>query len=1127
MTSASGYYRFPTICNDTIVFVCEDDLWTVSVHGGIARRLTAGQGACSHPRLSPDGKQVAFVAREEGDPEVYTMPAEGGPSRRITFTGSRWMMISGWSSDGLRIAFASDAKAYLGCPDLYEVDAAGGQARPLKLGHAVSIAAATSGAIVIGRNNSDPARWKRYRGGTAGELWIDPKGRGNFARLVNLKGNLASPMWLNGRVFFLSDHEGIGNIYSCRPDGSDLKRHTHHDEYYVRFPSTDGRRIVYTCGADIYVLDPGKDQYKRIDVQMAAARRQNVRKFMDASHNIHYVSLHPQAHSIGLISRGQPFTMPFWEEAGVQHGVGSKTRYRFLEWLPCGTHFVVTNDLSGYDRVEVHTADQSGKPYFATNKDIGRIMEMAVSPARNTLAVSNHKHELVLIDIDKKKTEVVDHCPVSEINSLSWSPDGRWVAYSYSQYPGATNVRVYDTEKREIHDVTRPIGHDFSTSWDPDGNYLYFLSVREFNPVYDQLMFDLGFPFATRPYLLALRKDVKSPFIPTVRPLVETTPGFTPAKPGESTDGDKKTAGKTQAQAKGKVAAAKKKADATRSNSKKKDAPAAPSTPQPPQPKPVGIDFEGIEDRVLAFPVEEGQYSQIVGLTGRAAFLQRPVKGIKRGFRWWNSQTPGGTMLAYDFKENRSGVLQHNVQYFVTGRDNRTIVYSCNNRLRVCDGLAGLDAPAGPASDEANRKTGWIDLRRVSVMIEPQAEWKQMFDETWRLQRDHFWTESMSNVDWELIYDRYASLLPRVSARTELSDLIWEMQGELGTSHAYEMGGDYRWPPGYYRGFLGADLSFDEESGGYRIDHIYRGDSWDPDADSPLGQPGLGVKVGDCIIAVGGRPVSKTCSVDELLLNCFGKEVMLTLTDGKKNKKRVAVKCLGHEGLVRYLSWVEANRKYVHEKTKGKVGYVHIPDMSPAGYSEFHRGYLNEIHREGLIVDVRYNGGGHVSQLLLEKLARKRVGYDISRWGQPEPYPMHSVAGAMVAITNQFAGSDGDIFSHCFKLYKLGPLVGKRTWGGVIGINARHSLVDGTITTQPEYSFWFNDVGWGVENYGTDPDYDVDITPQDYRLGRDPQMDKALELILDEMKKKPFKMPKFDQRPSLPLPKLKKPVAKR
>jgi tricorn protease len=693
--------------------------------------LTAGQGECSFPRLSPDGSQLAYVAREEGHPEVWVMAAEGGPPRRLTFMGSRALNISGWSADGKKIYFCSDADAEFGrLLEPFEVDAEGGMPRAVGIGHAVSYTVAKNGAALLGRNNNDPARWKRYRGGTAGELWVDPRGNGNFKPLIRLKGNLVSPMWIGGRAYFLSDHEGVGNIYSCTPDGGDLRRHTNHHEYYVRFPSTDGKRIVYTCGADLYVLDPARQTVKKIDVEFAAAPRHAVRRFVDAARYLEHYSVHPRGHSIGLISRGQPFTMPFWEEAVIQHGAGSTARYRSFEWLPDGNRFVVVNDLSRYERLEVHSADQSEKPYFVTDGDIGRVVCLTVSPVANRVAMSNHRHELLLIDVDKKTFKVIDRSPAERISGISWSPDGRWLAYSYSPYQNTSNVRVADTTNGAVHDITRPIRYDFSTSWDPEGRFVYFLSARDFNPIYDSMQFDLSFPYGVRPYLVTLTKDTPSPFVPVPKPLVDlgnnaaasgsvqSAAGAAQAGAGsEKSTGDNKLDRKGKGRSKAKAVAGKSK---TRDNTK----PMPGGQPQQPaSPKPVKIDFDGIEDRILAFPVSEGRYDKIVGVNGRVIFTEFPLRTITRDYNWWDENGNTGNLVAYDFRELRSATLATGVFHFAVASDNRALVYcSRHNRLRVIDAGMGLpDSPPTPGED-ANRKTGWLDIRRVNVMIEPYQE---------------------------------------------------------------------------------------------------------------------------------------------------------------------------------------------------------------------------------------------------------------------------------------------------------------------------------------------------------------------------------------------------------------------
>ncbi len=1076
----SGYYRFASVSGETLAFVCEDDVWTVPLGGGVARRLTASPGEVSTPRLSPDGTLLAFVGRDEGHPEVYVMPAGGGSPRRLTFLGGEICVISAWTPDGADILFVSDS----GSPFLREtqgfaVSKDGGTPRPLELGNMRSLSLHRDGRLAIGRNNDDPARWKRYRGGTAGDIWVDAEGTGRFSRPLSLKGNMCWPMWVGERIYFLSDHEGVGNIYSVQPDGDDLRRHTHETEYFVRFPSTDGKTIAYTAGAQLHRLDAETDRVSRVAVEAPSPAPQTVRRFVDVADGLEHFAPSPDGTALALISRGRPFTMPLWEEAVVEHGAGSRVRYRQSEWLHDGKRLVCVSDEGGNEHLEIRDARGENR-VVATSDDIGRVTELAASPTADVVAVANHRNELLLVDLAERRLRVIDKSPAARIHDLAFSPDGRWLAYcaAVQHDPVATAdvaiVRIAKVKSGAVHDVTPLLRGDESPVWDPEGNYLYFISTRDFNPVYDALQFDLSFPQASRPFVVTLRADVPSPFVPKPAPLHKD-------KGGGEDDNRKKDDGK---------------------------------------PVRVEIDFDGIGGRILGFPVEEGNYEQIVATRGRVLFTLFPVKGIKPEGRNWEEEDELGTLLAYDFEQQRQVTVQKDVAEIRLGSDHRTLVYRSRERMRAIDALLELpeaqDEGDRPHDDQPGRRSGWLDLRRASVQVEPRDEWAQMYHEAWRMQTEQFWDESMTGIDWNLVRERYARLLPLVRTRADLSDVMWEMFGELGTSHAYEIGGDHRRPPEYRRGFLGADLAWDQEAEGYRILKIYRGDSWNRESDSPLAEPGLDIREGDVIVTVGGRTATREAPLDQLLVNAADRDVQLTIASGKK-RRRVIVRALKDERMLRYRAWVDANRRLVHERTAGRVGYVHIPDMGPWGFAEFHRGFLSEFNRDGLVVDVRYNRGGHVSPLLLEKLARKRVGYDVTRWGPPQPYPPESVSGPLVALTNQFAGSDGDIFSHCFKLYKLGPLVGKRTWGGVIGINPYHRLVDGTITTQPEFSFWFVDVGWRVENYGTDPDFDVDIAPQDVKAGLDPQMDKALDLVLAAIASHNGK-PHFDPRPFLGIP---------
>ncbi len=1061
MASVKGYYRFPSVSKATVVFVAEDDLWTVPLDGGVAHRVTANPGSVSWPRISPDGDRIAYTSRDEGQPDVWVIDTDGGPARRLTYFGTLARCV-GW--DGAdRVIVATDwHQPFEGWLHLMSVDVESGHFEPLDVGPAGAWARGRPGTVV-GRLGRDPAQWKRYRGGRKGRLFVDRAGEGLYEPFDGPDGNLSSPMWIERRLYFLSDHEGHGNLYSATPTGRNVERHTHHEGFYARNAATDGRTIVYHQGAEVWRFDVAAGRSDPIDVRLPSSQPQRARRFEPPGKRLEGIQLHPEGHSVAVVARGSATTMPLWEGAPRALRRSHGARDRLVSYLSGGTRLVGITDEAGEEAVFVVDADDPHSRRLVL-EGIGRARTLTPAPhGADRVVIENHRHELLIGNLDSGNVRRVHHSPYSWTHGAAWSPDGRWVAFAASVSPRTAAVFVADARTGRTRQVTSGAFFDARPSFSADGKYLYFLSSRTYEPIADSIFHDYGFPRSFRPYALPLTAATVSPFAAEQR---------LPRPPGGGASNDN-------------------------------------AADQPPR---VTIDFEEISQRVVAFPVPAGRYGRVEGASAeRVLFSSYPMRSATdRG-------PVGGKIEMWDPASGKVEQVADGVTDFTVSSNRAVLAYLAEKKLRVLQvGHKGGDKNG---TDAPGRESGWVDLSRVRVEVDPPAEWRQMLREAWRLQRDHFWREDMAEVDWEEVLVRHMPLVDRVATRSEFSDLVWAMQGELGTSHAYEMGGDYRPEPPWKQGELGADLRR-LRSGAWEIARIPIGDPWDERRTSPLAVPGLDIRAGDRILAVDGIRVDGDVSPYQALVDRADAAVPLTLRRGRGRSRHVVIKALASETPLRYRVWVDENRRRVHEATDGAAGYLHIPDMGPNGFAEFHRSWRAEVDSPGLVVDVRFNRGGNVSHLLMQKLVRQRIGYRVTRWGEPRPVPPDAPAGPMVALTNELCGSDGDIFSHTFKLYGLGPLIGVRTWGGVVGIWPQQSLVDGTITTQPEYGSWFTDVGFGIENYGAEPDIEVENLPQDHREGIDRQLERAISEIMELIDGWDALLPEFGSHPSMRAPEL-------
>jgi len=1062
--------RFPDIHGDRVAFVYAGDLWVAPAAGGTATRLTTHPGLELFPKFSPDGRWIAFTGQYDGDEQVYVIPATGGVPKQLTYypargpLAPRWgydNQVYGWTNDGSAVLFRSLRGDGWDLTDsrLYTVPAEGGL--PTALPMPVTGAGAFSpdgNRVVYSYPFRDFRSWKRYEGGWAQDLYVFDLAANRAERIAYHARADRDPMWIGDMIYFASDRDGTLNLYSYNPGTNATAQLTRSTTWDVRWPSDDGRgRIVYELGGELVVFDVGSGNATPISINVPTDGLAARPSQMGVSDNIEGWALSPKGERALFVARGDIFTAPIEHGATRNLTKSSGAHDKHARWSPDGSKIAFVSDMTGEEEVYVINQDGTGGAQQLTSGSTGMLYAPEWSPDGKTLAYSDKEGKLYVLNVEtKEKREVADQRQY-QLFDYTWSPNGGWLAFTLNDRNGFSSVWVYGMADRQLHRVTDETFNDFSPTWDPKGNYLFYMSDRALAPQIGSFEWNYVVDRETWIYALALRKDVAHP--------------FPPRSDEVKVGGDEEGAGKE---------AAEEKEGASK--------------------EPIKIDFDGLAERIVRVPVGNGNYGGLTAVEGNLIY----VEGAPFFYGGSSGQRPSIKIFAMEDREEKT-VLE--------GVGNYALSHDGKKMLVAQSGAFNLyDVKADASGSQKTVSTSGLQVDRV-----PAEEWAQIFDEVWRRFRDWFYVENMHGYDWAALREQYRPLLAHVAHRSDLNYVISEMIAELAVGHAYIQGGDYETPDRPSFALLGATFELDEGSGRYRIAKIYEGDNAEDRYRSPLTEVGVNVSVGDYVLSINGEDLRAPDNPYRMLRGKAGAPLTLRVNSRPRAEgaRDVMVNPIGSELSLKYYTRIAASRRYVEEATEGRIGYMHIPDMGGDGIREFIKWYYGQIRKEGMIVDVRGNGGGNVSAMLIERLSRELLSVGFNRTADwPDTYPGTVFYGHLVCLINETSASDGDIFPGMFKKAGLGPLIGKRTWGGVVGISGHGSLIDGGDVFVPQYATNDVDGSYIIEGYGVAPDIEVENTVESILAGRDLQLERGVQEVLDAVRRDPKRMP---ERPAPPV----------
>ncbi len=1052
--------RQPDVSATQIAFVYAGDIWIVPKTGGTAQRLSSPRGEESFPRFSPDGSTIAFSANYDGNTDIYTVPAMGGEPARLTYHPMGERLVD-WYPDGRGILFAASRESgRQRFSQLYRVPPEGGLPEKLPIPYGEFGAISPDGKTLAYMPKSRDFRtWKRYRGGWAPEIWLFDLADFSSRNITTNDANDAHPMWHGRTLYFLSDRgrDQRHNIWAYDLDSGSFRQVTQFTDFDVHFPAIGPSDIVFEAGGRLYLLELASETQREVQVDVVTdlatlkPRTENVASLISGA----WIS--PTGKRAAFEARGDIFTVP------AEHGpirnltASSGVAERYPSWSPDGKSVAYWSDRSGEYELTIRAADGSETEEKVTSLGPGFRYRLYWSPDSKKIAFIDQMKTIYIYDRERRRTVEIDRDQWRSHGGLngftvSWSADSRWLAYARGLDNRNGAVFLYDTQAGQLHQVTSGYYADFQPAFDPDGNYLYFLSNRTFRPSYGDVDNSWIYPNTTNIVAVALRTDVPSPLAAR-----SDEEGAKEEQKKESEEGKKEESGAAS-------------------------------------PKAVEIELANFETRLVVLPPRAGNYTDLTAASGKVVYRRFPNTG---------SADSTSALVYYDVKEREEKTVLGDADDFQLSADGKKLLVRKDRSFAIVD----------LKPDQKMNKR--LRTGEMETVVDPRAEWRQLFTDAWRFQRDYFYDPNMHGVDWNAMRRQYGSLIEDAVTRWDVNFVIGELIAELNASHTYRGGGDTESEPRRRGGLLGVDWKL--ENGAYRIARIIDGAPWDSEVRSPLSLPGVNVKVGDYVLAVNAVPIDTSKDPWAAFDGLAGATVELTVNDrpNLQGARKVLVETLDDETRLRHLAWIEANRKRVDEATGGRIGYIYVRSTGRDGQTELVRQFAAQFHKQGLIVDERFNSGGQIPDRFIELLNRPALSFWAVRSGVDWQWPPVANFGPKVMLINGWSGSGGDAFPYYFKKAGVGPLIGTRTWGGLIGISGAPPLVDGGRATVPTFRMYSTEGEWFEEGYGVDPDIEVIDDPTQLARGVDPQLERAIQEVLRMLEQSPpvvAKRPPYENR---------------